>query len=105
MTEYQPKWKTGTFTTEALGNRIGELLSLLKARANADRANGLRIVADEADELIEVLGEYMRLTSNTIEAHRGTIRAMEPRFIGGTSDGCWMKDGKKYPTYEAAVKG
>lgn len=85
---YQPKWGAGKFKTEALRERMAALLGLVESMANTERAMGATHIADELDELVEVVREYSRLMENSKIAYLGSIR-----------DGVWVKDGKEYKEY------
>lgn len=74
---YKPRWKCGTFPTGALKPRMHTLLLLLEERAAADRDAGRLVLADAQDELVEVIGEYIRILENSVRAARQTIKAME----------------------------
>ena len=74
----------GTFTTEWLLAHIGSLLE------HAD------------SELRAAVEEYIRLSQNTINAYQSQSDLIQ--YVGRCSDGSWVKNGKKYPTYEAMKK-
>ena len=85
---YEPKWKGGTFKTQDLKDRMGALLGVVQAMANTERVVGSTHIADELDELVEVVTEYSRLMENGRIAYLGSIK-----------DGVWVKDGKEYKEY------
>jgi len=72
---YESRWKIGTYTSEDVRKRINELLGLLNSNAEAWRACGNIFMADEMQELIEVVLEWMRLVDNTQKANQETVRA------------------------------
>ena len=60
----------------ALKTRIVELLSILQEFSDGRRQSGQLPFADELDETIRLVLEWMRRAENTINAHQESIRVL-----------------------------
>lgn len=61
-------WQPGTYRPEDLQARISELLAVAQERARADREAGRVAAADDGDELVVCVVEYMRGAGETFHA-------------------------------------
>jgi hypothetical protein len=71
------KWRSGTFSTKAIRERVMELLSLVEKLVHDHREAGRLPLAADLEELVFVVKEYQRLLENTVASYQSTGGAAE----------------------------